>query len=104
MIRLIRERIDFDGLLMTDDISMEALLGTPSERGRAALAAGCDVVLHCNGHFAEMEALAADLPEMTGEAARRAAAAEAARRPPAPVDIAALEAELDGLLAGGAHG
>ncbi len=104
MIRLIRERIGFEGLLMTDDISMEALSGTPSERGGAALAAGCDVVLHCNGHFAEMEALAADLPEMTGQAARRAAAAEAARQSPTPVDIAALEAELDSLLPGGAHG
>jgi beta-N-acetylhexosaminidase len=104
MIRVIRETIGFDGLLMTDDISMEALAGSPSERGRSALEAGCDVVLHCNGHFAEMEALATDLPAMTSEGLRRAAAASGRLRPPAPVDIAALEAELDGLLAGGAYG
>jgi len=104
MIRLIRETIGFSGLLMTDDIAMEALAGTPSERGRAALEAGCDLVLHCNGAWGEMQALAADLPPMTAGAEARAAAALAARRCPAPVDIAALEAELDGLLTGGAHG
>ena len=104
MIRLIREAIGFSGLLMTDDIAMEALAGTPSERGRAALEAGCDLVLHCNGAWGEMQALAADLPPMTAGAEARAAAALAARRCPAPVDIAALEAELDGLLTGGAHG
>jgi beta-N-acetylhexosaminidase len=102
MIRRIRASIGFDGLLMTDDISMGALSGPVAERARAALAAGCDVVLHCNGDPDEMAALAEAVPEMTPRAASRAAAAEAARRPPAPVDIAALEADLDDLLADGA--
>ena len=103
-IRAIREEIGFDGLLMTDDISMEALSGDVVARGQAALSAGCDVVLHCNGEMAQMEALAAALPPMTREADARDARAMAARRPPAPVDIAALEAELDALSRGEAHG
>jgi beta-N-acetylhexosaminidase len=103
-IRAIREEIGFDGLLMTDDISMEALSGDVVARGRAALAAGCDIVLHCNGEMAEMAALAAALPPMTAQAQARDARAMAGRRPPAPVDIAALEAELDALSRGEAHG
>ena len=101
MISLIRDEIAFNGLLMTDDISMQALSGTPAERSRAALAAGCDIALHCNGDFAEMETLAADLPTLTPDGQRRAAEAAARKRVPDAVDIAALEAELHGLLAGG---
>ena len=56
---VIRELIGFDGLLMSDDMSMDALTGTLAERTRAALAAGCDVVLHCNGRLDEMRAVAA---------------------------------------------
>lgn len=103
-IRLIREEIGFEGLLMTDDISMQALSGDLAARGTAALAAGCDIVLHCNGQMAEMTALAAALPGMTAQAEARHARAMAARRAPAPVDIAALEAELDALSRGEAHG
>ena len=51
---VIRGFIGFQGLLMSDDISMGALSGTIAERSRAALAAGCDIVLHCNGDLAEM--------------------------------------------------
>jgi beta-N-acetylhexosaminidase len=104
MIRLIREQIGFGGLLMTDDISMDALSGDVVARARGALAAGCDIVLHCNGELTEMAALAVHLPPMTAAAEARSAAAFATRLAPEPVDIAALEAELVTLLAGEAHG
>ncbi|MFO1145814.1 MAG: glycoside hydrolase family 3 N-terminal domain-containing protein [Rhodospirillales bacterium] len=55
---VVRGAIGFDGLLMSDDLCMRALTGTPGERARAALAAGCDVLLHCNGDLTEMEAIA----------------------------------------------
>jgi len=84
---VIRGFIGFQGLLMSDDISMGALSGTIAERSRAALAAGCDVVLHCNGDLGEMTAVAAQAPELTGAAAGRAAAALAARSAPEEFDI-----------------
>lgn len=93
VIRLIRERIGFDGLLMTDDITMNALSGTEAERASAAIAAGCDLVLHCNGTVAGMEPVVAAAGRLTPQALRRADAALACRRPPAPADIAALTAE-----------
>lgn len=98
MMEIIRGEIGFDGLLMTDDISMEALSGTIVLRGQAALAAGCDLVLHCNGDLDEMRALAAALPEMTPMAISRAARALAQRRAPEPVDIPALDAERSALF------
>ena len=97
---VIRGFIGFDGLLMSDDISMQALSGTVGERARAAIAAGCDVVLHCNGDMSEMVAVAAEVPELTGEAARRAEAALALRKAPAPLDVAAGRAEFFRLMAG----
>ena len=93
----IRETLGFDGLLMTDDISMQALSGTVAERGVAALAAGCDVVLHCNGDLDEMQALLAQTGPMTDAAQERAERALAARPEPQPVDIAGLEAEFEAL-------
>ena len=95
---VIRDSIGFTGLLMSDDISMGALSGSLSERSRAAIAAGCDVVLHCNGVLSEMVEVAAEAPALAGDAARRAAAALAARKPPAPLDIAAGRAALARLL------
>lgn len=100
MIALIREEIAFGGLLMTDDISMQALAGSPAELCTASLAAGCDTVLHCNGDLAEMEQVAAACGALSGPAQSRAEAALAQRRPPEPVDIAALEAELESLVKG----
>ena len=97
MVALIRNEIGFGGLLMTDDISMEALSGTVAERGAAALAAGCDVVLHCNGDLTEMRALWEAIGPMTEAAQARAEAAIATRRAPTPVDIAGLAAEFDAL-------
>lgn len=76
---IIRGAIGFDGLLMTDDLSMKALSGDFESRARQALAAGCDVVLHCNGEMAEMASIARALSPMAGEALRRAQAADRAR-------------------------
>jgi beta-N-acetylhexosaminidase len=91
---VIRNSIGFKGLLMSDDISMGALAGSVGERTRAAIAAGCDVVLHCNGEMAEMRAVAAEAPALAGEAKRRADAALAAKKPPSPIDIAAARSEF----------
>ncbi len=97
---VIRDSIGFQGLLMSDDISMGALSGSLGERTRAAIAAGCDVVLHCNGEMPEMLAVAAEAPVLAAAAARRAAAALAAKRPPVPVDLAAARAEFLQLMTG----
>lgn len=103
MIRVIREVIGFQGLLMTDDIAMQALSGSIAERSAAAIAAGCDLVLHCNGDLAERVAVAQAAGRMPAQTLARAAAALSRRRPPEPVDIAALETELSGLLDGNGH-
>lgn len=65
VIQIVREQIGFKGLLMTDDLSMNALSGDFAERTRAALAAGCDLILHCNGDMVEMQAIAGVLPTIT---------------------------------------
>jgi beta-N-acetylhexosaminidase len=87
--QVIRGFIGFQGLLMSDDISMNALSGTIAERSRAALAAGCDVVLHCNGDMREMTAVASETPELSGDAAKRGDAALTARTAPAEFDTEA---------------
>jgi beta-N-acetylhexosaminidase len=96
---VIRDSIGFVGLLMSDDVSMGALSGSLGERARAALAAGCDIVLHCNGNMDEMRAVAAATPELAGATARRAAAALALRKPPAAIDVAARQAEFFAVMA-----
>jgi len=97
---VIRGSIGFYGLLMSDDISMQALSGTVGERARAAIAAGCDIVLHCNGEMSEMIAVAAGVPRLQGEAARRAEVALAAKKAPVPLDNAAARGEFLRLMAG----
>jgi beta-N-acetylhexosaminidase len=100
MIRnVIRDWIGFRGLLMSDDISMGALSGSLRERTRAALAAGCDVTLHCNGKLDEMREVAAESPLLAGDALRRAEAALAARRAPVEMDIAAARVAFAAMLA-----
>jgi beta-N-acetylhexosaminidase len=96
---VIRDSIGFTGLLMSDDISMGALSGSIAERTRAAIAAGCDVVLHCNGELAEMVDVAAAAPLLAGEAARRAQAALGSKKPPATIDLAARRAEFLAMMA-----
>ncbi|WP_343222885.1 glycoside hydrolase family 3 N-terminal domain-containing protein [Paracoccus bogoriensis] len=93
VIGLIRDRIGFDGLLMTDDITMNALPGTHAERAAASIAAGCDLVLHCNGDIAQMAPVVAAAGAMSTSAMRRADAALALRRDPKPADLPALHAE-----------
>jgi beta-N-acetylhexosaminidase len=72
VIRLIREALGFDGLLLSDDLSMKALCGAFEDRARQALHAGCDVVLHCNGDMDEMRAVLRGCGELAGEPLRRA--------------------------------
>ncbi|OPF89925.1 Beta-hexosaminidase [Rhodopseudomonas palustris] len=96
--RVIRDSIGFQGLLMSDDVSMNALAGSIAERTRAIVAAGCDVVLHCNGKLDEMRQVVAETPELQGRALTRAEAALAARHAPQPFDRAAARAELDALI------
>jgi beta-N-acetylhexosaminidase len=91
MIRLIREEIGFRGLLMTDDLNMQALAGSLAERTARSLAAGCDIALHCNGDLAEMQAVAAAAGEMGPAARARAEAALAARTPALALDAALAE-------------
>lgn len=100
VMRLIRDQIGFGGLIMTDDISMKALQGDLGDLSRAALAAGCDVVLHCNGTLAERMAVAEASGRMTPQAQARAEAAMAARRAPEALDIRAAEEELSALMGG----
>jgi beta-N-acetylhexosaminidase len=104
MVRMIREEIGFQGLLMTDDLSMEALSGTLAERAGRARAAGCDVVLHCNGKLNEMAEVAAAAGRLTAVQRARADAAFAARRPSDDCDLAAIDAELADLMQGGEVG
>src|SRR5207253_3615299 len=97
--QVIRGVIGFQGLLMSDDVSMNALAGSIAERTQAILAAGCDMVLHCNGKLDEMREVAAETPELSGEALERAKRALAARKKtPQAFDRAAARAELDALI------
>ncbi|HVI65269.1 MAG TPA: beta-N-acetylhexosaminidase [Bradyrhizobium sp.] len=95
---VIRGLIGFQGLLMSDDVSMNALAGSIAERTRAIFAAGCDLVLHCNGKLDEMREVASETPELSGKALIRAERALASRKPPVPFDRAAARAELDALI------
>ena len=97
---VIRDFIGFDGLLVSDDLSMAALEGRLGERAEAALAAGCDVALHCNGRPEEMEAVAEACDPLTAVAEIRVARGEAIRENnPAAFDRAAAQARLNELLA-----
>lgn len=97
---IIRGRIGFDGFLMTDDIGMEALKGSAGERSAAAIAAGCDVTLHCSGKFDEMLDVAAHVGAMTPDAeARLARAMAGAMVEEDGPDLAEASAKRDELLA-----
>lgn len=91
---IIRGRIGFDGLLLSDDVSMQALSGDYGQRAVAILGAGCDIVLHCNGRIEEMRAIADHTPELSGKAAERAARALAALAPADAFDRVGGRAEL----------
>ncbi|MBP8247684.1 MAG: beta-N-acetylhexosaminidase [Phenylobacterium sp.] len=98
---VIRKAIGFDGLLMTDDLSMKALGGEFALRAKTALSAGCDVVLHCNGDMAEMKAVIAGTRALTGRAAQRARAALGRiARVPEPFDAEEARARFDAVFEG----
>jgi len=97
---IIRGEIGFDGLLMSDDLSMQALSGTLGERAEAAFAAGCDVALHCNGVLDEMVAVAKAAPALEGKARARAESALARiRHLPEPLDPGDARARFEAALA-----
>jgi beta-N-acetylhexosaminidase len=91
---VMRGEIGYDGLIMSDDVSMKALRESYENRARAIFAAGLDLVLHCNGDLNEARAVASAAPELAGEALRRAEAALAARRAPEPFDRNGAEGKL----------
>jgi beta-N-acetylhexosaminidase len=93
--QVIRGSIGFQGLLMSDDVSMNALAGSIADRTQAIFSAGCDIALHCNGKLEEMRDVANHSPELSGEPLQRANRALAARKAPLPFDRSAARAELD---------
>jgi beta-N-acetylhexosaminidase len=96
--QVIRGVIGFQGLLMSDDVSMNALAGSIAERTQAIVSAGCDMVLHCNGNLDEMRVVAREAPVLSGKALERAKKALASRKAPQPFDRLAARAELDELV------
>ena len=99
VIDAIRREIGFDGLLLSDDLEMKALSGSLAERARAARDAGCDIVLQCHGEVADLRAVAEAAGVLAGEPARRADAALACLRQPAPFDAEAEGARFDAVVA-----
>jgi beta-N-acetylhexosaminidase len=99
---VIRGHIGFEGLLMSDDLSMHALSGTLGERARATFEAGCDLALHCNGGMGEMAAVAASSPYLEGAALQRFEAALAQLQEPQAFDREAAEQARVDLLAAAA--
>jgi beta-N-acetylhexosaminidase len=98
VVNIIRKDIGFRGLLMTDDLSMKALSGSFKEKVEASFAAGCDIVLHCNGALEEMNEVAEAAGALKGKALRRARAATKSARKPQPFDRKAALKDLDVLL------
>ena len=97
---VIESLIGFHGLLMSDDLSMQALSGTLEQRTRASLAAGCDLALHCNGKMEEMSAVASATPPLEGPSLQRFETALAARKEPQPFSREEAEdARLEALAA-----
>jgi beta-N-acetylhexosaminidase len=97
---IVRGHLGYDGLVVTDDLSMKALSGTFRDKTGAAIAAGCDMALHCNGVMDEMIEVAEAAPVLAGNALRRAdAALQRIRHEPEPLDPVDARARLDAALA-----
>ena len=96
---IIREHIGFNGLLLSDDSSMNALSGTIGERAANIIAGGCDIVLHCNGNMDEMLDVVANVPPLAGISLARAKAVEAGFAAPDTSDEAELRAEFEAMFA-----
>ena len=97
---VVRGYIGFDGLLMTDDLTMRALKGSLAERVRASIAAGCDMILHCTRQMEEMREIAEATPMLSGKALERAGRALAALERPRPFEVASAQARVDAALQG----
>jgi len=95
---VIRGVIGFQGLLMSDDVSMSALSGSIAERTKVIFSAGCDLVLHCNGGLDEMGEVAAETPELSRRALERANRALKSRKTPQPFDRVKARAEFDAMI------
>ncbi|MEM6464083.1 MAG: beta-N-acetylhexosaminidase [Pseudomonadota bacterium] len=98
---IIRQEFGFSGLLMSDDVSMEALSGSLTERAQAIFAAGCDIVLHCNGILSEMEEISLNTPRLEGAALQRTDWVMSLFGTVDNENENAFRAEFDGLIAGG---
>ncbi|NGM52063.1 beta-N-acetylhexosaminidase [Caulobacter sp. 602-2] len=99
--QIIRGSLGFDGLLMSDDLSMKALSGDFKQRAKDSLSAGCDVVLHCNGDMDEMKAVMAGVGKLSKEARRRAQAVMGRLvKVPEPFDPAEARARFDAAFDG----
>jgi beta-N-acetylhexosaminidase len=96
---VMRGEIGYDGLIMSDDVSMKALRGPYEERATAIFDAGLDMVLHCNGDLDEARAIASVAPELSGEGLRRAGAALAACDAPQTFDLGEAEAKFAAIKA-----
>lgn len=95
---VIRKQLGFNGLLITDDLSMKALSGSFAEKTTAALEAGCDMVLHCNGVLSEMQQVAEASPPLEGKAMSRAKAALKHRRKPQRYDQKTALKDLEAVM------
>ncbi|MGA0393355.1 MAG: beta-N-acetylhexosaminidase [Rhodospirillales bacterium] len=95
---IIRGEIGFQGVLLSDDLSMQALTGDMHERAAASLNAGCDIVLHCNGELAEMEAVMTACGTLSSDTQRRLEQAESHRGDIQTTDLQEAEAKLNRLM------
>jgi beta-N-acetylhexosaminidase len=96
---IMRGEIAFDGLILSDDLSMKALTGSFDERAAAVIEAGLDIVLHCNGNLEEGRAVASATPLLSGASLHRAKAAAATIKAPQPFDVERGEQELAAIKA-----
>jgi beta-N-acetylhexosaminidase len=99
--KIIRKMIGFDGLLMSDDSSMNALKGSLRERAANIVKGGCDIVLHCNGVMSEMLEVLSEVPELSGQSLLRVEAVEQGFLPPDDADEQSLRDEFNSLFAVG---
>jgi beta-N-acetylhexosaminidase len=98
---MIRDHLGFGGLLLSDDLVMNALSGTLTERAERSLKAGCDLVIHWNGDIDQMRQVAEGVGHLKGGAARRAAAALARIvHTPEPLDVLEARGRFDAMLKG----